>query len=88
MHLAWRSGDHTLIDPQLENDQIPYESRLELLRPSINWFLIENNQFLYEYDLGSKAIEISEWKESTKEWPQELQAGLISNLIIFKLRIN
>ena len=55
-----------------------------------SWFV--NEQLIDCYGFGPHIIFIRiSWfftYESSKEWPQELQAGFISNLNIFQLRIN
>ena len=51
MNLVWSLWGHSVVDSSLKNDQISYESSLELLRPSFIWFLIENNQILCESSL-------------------------------------
>ena len=38
---AWSSWGHYLIDSQLKDYEISYDSSLELLRPFFNWFLTE-----------------------------------------------
>ena len=45
------SGDNSLIDHRLNNNQISHGSRLELLRPFFNWFLMDCDQTSYESSL-------------------------------------